>query len=107
MLIGIVKKNAIMMIDFALTAEREEGKSPTEAIYQGCVIRFRPIMMTTMAAMMGTVPIAIGYGAGGEVPAALGIGGGRRADDLAVGYAVPDPGLLHLSCGGAELEPGP
>src|SRR5581483_1744124 len=64
MLIGIVKKNAIMMIDFALDAERNEGKSPEESIYQGALVRFRPIMMTTMAALMGTLPIAIGFGAG-------------------------------------------
>ena len=66
MLIGIVKKNAIMMIDFALEAERNEGKGPEEAIYRGALIRFRPIMMTTMAALMGTLPIAIGFGAGAE-----------------------------------------
>jgi HAE1 family hydrophobic/amphiphilic exporter-1 len=63
MLIGIVKKNAIMQIDFALDAERKHGKTPTEAIYEGCIIRFRPIMMTTMAALLGSVPIALGYGA--------------------------------------------
>jgi len=62
MLIGIVKKNAIMMIDFALEAQRKEGKTPAEAIYQGCLVRFRPIMMTTMAALMGTLPIALGFG---------------------------------------------
>ena len=66
MLIGIVKKNAIMMIDFALDAQRKHGKSPEEAIYQGCLVRFRPIMMTTMAALMGTLPIALGLGAGSE-----------------------------------------
>jgi len=64
MLLGIVKKNAIMMIDFALEAERTEAKSPLEAIYEGAIVRFRPIMMTTMAALMGTLPIAIGFGAG-------------------------------------------
>ena len=73
MLIGIVKKNAIMMIDFALEAERKEGKSPAEAIYQGCLIRFRPIMMTTMAALMGTLPIALGFGAGSESRRPLGL----------------------------------
>ncbi len=72
MLIGIVKKNAIMQIDFALDAERN-GMSPQEAIYQGCLIRFRPIMMTTMAALLGAVPIAIGYGAGGEARQSLGL----------------------------------
>jgi HAE1 family hydrophobic/amphiphilic exporter-1 len=73
MLIGIVKKNAIMMIDFALEAQRTEGKSPAEAIYQGCLVRFRPIMMTTMAALMGTLPIALGVGAGAESRRPLGV----------------------------------
>jgi hydrophobic/amphiphilic exporter-1 (mainly G- bacteria), HAE1 family len=73
MLIGIVKKNAIMMIDFALEAQRTEGKSAADAIYQGCLVRFRPIMMTTMAALMGTLPIALGFGAGAEARRALGI----------------------------------
>jgi HAE1 family hydrophobic/amphiphilic exporter-1 len=73
MLIGIVKKNAIMMIDFALVAQREEGLNPAEAIYQGCLVRFRPIMMTTMAALMGTLPIALGLGAGGEARRPLGV----------------------------------
>jgi len=73
MLIGIVKKNAIMMIDFALAAQRTEGKPPVEAIYQGCVIRFRPIMMTTMSALMGTLPIALGVGAGAQSRRPLGM----------------------------------
>jgi hypothetical protein len=73
MLIGIVKKNAIMMIDFALEAERKEGKKPEEAIYQGALIRFRPIMMTTMSALMATLPIALGLGAGGETRQPLGV----------------------------------
>jgi HAE1 family hydrophobic/amphiphilic exporter-1 len=73
MLIGIVKKNAIMMIDFALEAQRKQGLSPAEAIYQGCLVRFRPIMMTTMAALMGTLPIALGLGAGGEARRPLGV----------------------------------
>jgi HAE1 family hydrophobic/amphiphilic exporter-1 len=73
MLIGIVKKNAIMMIDFALEAQRSENMAPAEAIYQGCLVRFRPIMMTTMAAMMGTLPIALGFGAGAESRRSLGI----------------------------------
>ena len=67
LLIGIVKKNAIMMIDFALAAERKEGKSPEEAIYQACLLRFRPIMMTTMAALLGAVPLAFGSGSGSEL----------------------------------------
>ena len=73
LLIGIVKKNAIMMIDFALHAERNEGKSPEEAIYQACLLRFRPIMMTTMAALLGAVPLAFGGGVGSELRKPLGI----------------------------------
>src|SRR5207247_3546675 len=73
MLIGIVKKNAIMMIDFAIEAQRTEGQTPAEAIYHGCLTRFRPIMMTTMAALMGTLPIALGLGAGAESRRALGV----------------------------------
>ena len=73
LLIGIVKKNAIMMIDFALEAERNEGKTPTEAIYQACLLRFRPIMMTTMAALLGAVPLAFGSGVGSELRKPLGI----------------------------------
>ena len=73
LLIGIVKKNAIMMIDFAIEAERDEGLTPKEAIYKACVLRFRPIMMTTMAALLGGVPLAIGHGAGAELRQPLGI----------------------------------
>jgi multidrug efflux pump len=73
LLIGIVKKNAIMMIDFALVAERIEGKTPTEAIYQACLMRFRPIMMTTMAALLGGLPLALGTGTGSELRRPLGI----------------------------------
>ena len=73
MLIGIMKKNAIMMIDFALEAQRKEGLPPKEAIVKGCLVRFRPIMMTTMAALMGTLPIALGLGAGGESRQPLGL----------------------------------
>jgi HAE1 family hydrophobic/amphiphilic exporter-1 len=73
MLIGIVKKNAIMMIDFALNAQREEGKAPQEAIRQACLLRFRPILMTTLAAMMGAVPIALGLGTGAELRQPLGL----------------------------------
>ena len=73
LLIGIVKKNAIMMIDFALQAERLEGKSPQEAIHQACLLRFRPIMMTTFAALFGAMPIAFGQGGGAELRQPLGV----------------------------------
>jgi multidrug efflux pump subunit AcrB len=73
LLIGIVKKNAIMMIDFALEAERTQGLPPVEAIYQACLLRFRPIMMTTMAALLGAVPLAFGSGVGSELRQPLGI----------------------------------
>ena len=72
LLIGIVKKNGIMMIDFALTAEREQGLSPEKAIYQACLLRFRPIMMTTMCALLAGLPLMLGHGAGSELRRPLG-----------------------------------
>ena len=102
LLIGIVKKNAIMMIDFALEAERQEGKSPQEAIYQACLLRFRPIMMTTMAALLGALPLALGTGVGSELRRPLGIAivGGLIVSQMLTLYTTP---VVYLYLDGARL----
>jgi multidrug efflux pump len=91
LLIGIVKKNGIMMVDFALDVERHEGKRPEEAIYEACLLRFRPIMMTTMAALLGALPLAVGIGAGSELRRPLGISiiGGLIFSQMLTLYTTP------------------
>jgi multidrug efflux pump len=91
LLIGIVKKNAIMMIDFALVAEREHGKSTSDAIFEACQLRFRPILMTTMAALFGALPLAFGNGTGSELRRPLGITivGGLIVSQMLTLYTTP------------------
>jgi len=96
LLIGIVKKNAILMIDFALAAERSEGKSPRDAIFQACILRFRPILMTTMAAIFGAMPLAFGRGTGSELrnPLGMTIIGGLILSQMLTLYTTP---VVYLS----------
>ena len=91
LLIGIVKKNAIMMIDFALAAERNDGMGPRDAIYRACLLRFRPIMMTTMCALLGAMPMALGWGAGAELRKPLGIAivGGLMVSQMLTLFTTP------------------
>jgi multidrug efflux pump subunit AcrB len=118
LLIGIVKKNAIMMIDFALQAERDQGLPPVDAIYQACLLRFRPIMMTTMAALFGGLPLAIGMGVGSELRKPLGITivGGLIVSQMLTLFTTPVVYLffdrlqwrfMKLRRIGAELEEAP
>ena len=106
LLIGIVKKNAIMMIDFALDAERNEGKQPEESIYQACLLRFRPIMMTTMAAMLGGIPIAM-HGQWRGVAPSAGNRYCRRTHIQPDADALYDPGRIHLSGSIPRVDYGP
>jgi multidrug efflux pump len=115
LLIGIVKKNAIMMVDFALDAEREEGKSPREAIYQACLLRFRPILMTTMAALFAALPLMLGTGTGSELRHPLGVTivGGLIFSQLLTLFTTPViylgfdrlGGLMRRRFGASETRP--